>query len=124
VETLEALRIETERAGPSASQIAGRMRIHKPKKAQEEEDWVDHGDNREGTEVQAQLHVNRLMAPGSKVRAWLETRGFVLPSTYGENLKECWAGECAAGWLVTTAYRQRDDPSLRSSHQNGQTSSG
>lgn len=111
VETLEALRIETERAGPSASQIASRMRVVKPKKSEEDRQWVDHGDHGESTEVQAQLHVNRLMAKDSKVRAWLETRGFVLPSTYGENLKECWAGECAAGWLVMIYWDE--DGSLR-----------
>jgi len=111
VKTHEALRIETERTGPSASAVAGRMRLVKPKKSDEDRQWVDHGDHGESTEVQAQLHVNRLMAEGSKVRAWLETRGFVLPSTYGENLKECWAGECASGWLVMIYWDE--DGSLR-----------
>ncbi len=111
VETLEALRIETERAGPSASQIASRMRVVKPKKAEEDRQWVDHGDHGESTEVQAQLHVNRLMAKDSKVRAWLETRGFIFDPPYAEDLKRCWAGECAAGWLVMIYWDE--DGSLR-----------
>lgn len=113
-ETLGGMGVEWEVEGRSTtncgdfSAIAEQARQEMgEKRGEKKTEYVDHGDYKIPVNVAADHHVRRLMSPDSKVRPWLESRGFRFEPDYAEHLESAWAGECKAGWLVLL-YRKPD----------------
>lgn len=105
---LEKMKLEweVERPGVVAS-LAERVRATSKGVRRDQREWVDQGDDGKFDLATVVEHAKRLMFPDSRVRKWLESRGFSFPTRYADEPASIWAGESTAGWMVLV-YRNED----------------